>query len=389
LILAAIVVTLAKTAWAIDAGCDFYQTITAGTTYYVFNSEYPNNYNGSRSCRWYARSATNVRLNCQIFSLPASNNCVRDRVSVSPSGNLQLTDAQNYCGTGTFSVTSTGNNMNIVFTALAGTAGGRFLCSLEATATTTPNCNCGQKKQTRIVGGTSTGVNEYPMMAGIVDLQQRLVYCGGTIISPRHVVCAAHCRLPVSQIAVLVGEHDLNTGADTAATSLYTVSNFVSHPSYNPNTLANDIAVITVTGTIVFSADVGPACLPFLSNSATYVGSQVDVLGWGTLEFAGATSNVLQKVKLEVRPISRCQQIFPDVTNNQLCTYTQGKDACQFDSGGPLLWQNPNTMRLVLCGVISYGQVCADTTPGVNTRVGPYVGWIESVTPGTQYCKVE
>lgn len=59
-----------------------------------------------------------------------------------------------------------------------------------------------------------TAVNEYPMMAGLVDPFQRDVYCGATIISERYVITAAHCvadRDP-SNVGVLVGDHDLSTG---------------------------------------------------------------------------------------------------------------------------------------------------------------------------------
>lgn len=68
--------------------------------------------------------------------------------------------------------------------------------------------------QTKIVGGMETGVNEYPMMAGLVDPDQREVYCGSAIISQRHVLTAAHCVADrnANRVGVLVGDHDLTTG---------------------------------------------------------------------------------------------------------------------------------------------------------------------------------
>lgn len=52
------------------------------------------------------------------------------------------------------------------------------------------------------------------------------------------------------------------------------------------------------------------------------------------------------------------------------------------DSGGPLLWQDPKTSRLVLVGIISSGIGCAGDYPSISERVGAYMDWIESNTPG-------
>lgn len=59
--------------------------------------------------------------------------------------------------------------------------------------------------------------------------------------------------------------------------------------------------------------------------------------------------------------------------------------ALQFDSGGPVLWQNPTTKRLVLVGIINYGFGCGSDKPGVNARVTSYLDWITYVTPGKYY----
>lgn len=60
----------------------------------------------------------------------------------------------------------------------------------------------------------NAGVNEYPMMAGVVNLQNRKVFCGGTIIAKRYVISAAHCfkTESIDDIMLLVGDNDLSTG---------------------------------------------------------------------------------------------------------------------------------------------------------------------------------
>lgn len=70
--------------------------------------------------------------------------------------------------------------------------------------------------QTKIVGGAETGVNEYPMMVGIVDALIRQVFCGGTIVSSHHILTAAHCvtNRQIGNLGVLIGDHDLTTSKE-------------------------------------------------------------------------------------------------------------------------------------------------------------------------------
>jgi len=53
-------------------------------------------------------------------------------------------------------------------------------------------------------------------------------------------------------------------------------------------------------------------------------------LGWGTLEFGGLPSSKLQKVSLDVITTAQCKQTYGDiVTDKQICTYKDQRDACQ------------------------------------------------------------
>ncbi|XP_069668930.1 venom serine protease 34-like [Periplaneta americana] len=269
---------------------------------------------------------------------------------------------------------------------------GAFRCTITATQQQThspPACDCGWKKQYRLglVNGEVTGVNEYPMMAGLVDFVNEDVFSGGTIIAKRYVLTAAHSLLnrAIETTGVLVGDHDISTGYDTSSAKVLLAESFQIHPAYISDTLANDIAVIRVKKDIIFSYEIGPACLPFRFPN-TNVGDVVTMLGWGTTEQAGPKSDVLLQTKLYIIPLKNCTDTFGSkVTSNQICTFKSGTDACQADSGGPVLWSGPGN-RLHLLAVISYGKGCALGYPGVNTRVYAYIDWILDITPDAEYC---
>lgn len=392
LLLLTTVALVTRDATAASSGCTYYQDVVPGQTYEVKPS-YSGDYPAGADCSWTAVTTSNSKfiLTCNVFNLPKTTNCAEDRFSVSPSGDSSMTDAHVYCGTGTFTVQSTTNRILMTLTAPYSSKGGNFKCSL--TTTTPPTqapamCDCGWKKEPRIVNGHETGVNEYPMMAALIDFQIRELFCGTTIIARRYTMSAAHCLLnkQTDMTGVLVGDHDISTGTETNSAKILRTERFQAHPSYNSATQENDIAIIRVTTDIVFSLQVGPACLPFRFPT-TSVGTVVNVLGWGTLEYTGAKSDRLMETQLDIVDTSRCQQTFGSKvsTTNQLCTYRSGTDACQADSGGPLLWMGPGD-RVQVLGVISYSKGCATQYPGVNTRVFPYLSWIMSVTPDAQYC---
>lgn len=105
-------------------------------------------------------------------------------------------------------------------------------------------------------------------------------------------------------------------------------------------------------------------------------------LGWGSEEFSGPRSDVLQEVTLTVISNRQCANTEKNVTDQQICTYAPEKDSCQSDSGGPLVWMESRIRRLQLVGVISFGLGCATLRPSVNVRVTSYLSWIVSRTTG-------
>ncbi|XP_039436952.1 venom serine protease-like [Culex pipiens pallens] len=370
------------------AGCDTIRNVQADETLYIESPNYSGYFRANTNCRWRLTAPTNylLYLNCYDVILAKSTNCAADRLEVSLTGNALLADASRYCGQATFVLQSTANKLTVALRTLTSSTGGRFRCQIAARR---PPCDCGRRRVVKIVNGAPTVANEFPMMAALVSIASRKPFCGATIISNRHAITAAHCLLSrkIADTVLLVGDHDLSTGTDSPYAVLMPLTTFTSHTGYRAQTSVNDIALVRTRDEIVFTRGVGPACLPWQWPTATFNGQIVEATGWGTVDFGAPTSSVLQKVSLNVISNESCRTKMAGVTASQLCTFTAGKDTCQYDSGGPILYTNPNNGVVFHVGVISYGVACASSSPSVNTRITSYLTWIKANTPGIQYCE--
>lgn len=117
-----------------------------------------------------------------------------------------------------------------------------------------------------IVGGSKAQFGEFPHMAAIayLNFDRELFYgCGGTLISERFVLTAAHCRSAerAKPILVRLGDLNLKTKGDTSTEISIRIKRFIVHPSYKKRTRENDIALIKLASAVTFSINVRPACL--------------------------------------------------------------------------------------------------------------------------------
>nr|ATU82932.1 secreted S1 protease protein [Pristhesancus plagipennis] len=251
-------------------------------------------------------------------------------------------------------------------------------------------CRCGwsNKNTKRIVNGKEAGIHEFPFMALIMEKKTRFPFCGGSIITTRHVLTAAHCShpYPENSLSVIVGEHDIRTVKETKATKVIHVKKIMNHEDYDNVTQTHDIAILYLEEDVPLSDQIGRICMPTPQKA---LNSWIKVMGWGLLkdeEQGGKASPVLHKVNLKVIDLGVCKTIYGiDATKNrQICTYNNEKDSCQGDSGGPLVTIDKSTRLFYQTAVVSYGLKCASTDPGVNTNVLHYMDWIKDTIKATK-----
>lgn len=243
-------------------------------------------------------------------------------------------------------------------------------------------CECGihNRLDSRIVGGERSNINKYPWMVGISHFG--LIICGGALISRNHIISAAHCfktfdlsNGPPLGIGVKVGitrQDEVSQHIDIAEITV--------HEMYQKKVPGHyDIVLIKIKEPLTINSNIRPICLP---DSHDHFEDQDGIVtGWGVLSHDGPLSQELREVSLKVLDLKVCQEMLDryhkKVDENNVCAGgEQGKDACQGDSGSPLVVATNGVFKVI--GLVSWGLQCAlDKVPGVYTNVMHYVEWIK------------
>ncbi|XP_013170756.1 PREDICTED: serine protease easter-like [Papilio xuthus] len=262
---------------------------------------------------------------------------------------------------------------------------------------------CGDMDGNRIVGGISAGLYEFPWLALISyrDSDGVLKFkCGGTVISARYVLTAAHCIVGQQIAGVRIGDYDISKREDCVGEDEIrecetkyqdiAVTHKIHHRGYvtRPHIL-NDIGLLRLARPVDFSyRNSGSICLPITKDlrEKDLVGERGVVAGWGMTENQ-TRSNILLKVELPIFSESLCNthyksdapKVGPSRMTGTLCAGEIGHDSCKGDSGGPLMLESyyDGTYKFVQFGIVSYGPtLCGSEKPGIYTDVRKFMKWI-------------
>ncbi|XP_068628351.1 CLIP domain-containing serine protease B4-like [Battus philenor] len=263
-----------------------------------------------------------------------------------------------------------------------------------------PSCDCARvypestaecgRSMVRGIDYKGIGMQPWVARIGFTNLTTGSVKfaCGGSIISRRVILTAAHCALAKPEgyklSTVVIGEWDTSRSPDcneffcAPVTQAIKVENVIVHPGYEQKIFRHDIALIVLRDSIKYSVTAAPICLN--DKPEIVINERATLVGWGKL--SGQTNMVGKQQQLDVPLLSLeiCERTFGDsvpVHEGQLCAGgEEGRDACSGFGGAPLLISREGQYFQI--GIVSFGsENCgSEGVPSVYTNIAHYFRWI-------------
>ncbi|KAK0428016.1 hypothetical protein QR680_010545 [Steinernema hermaphroditum] len=257
-----------------------------------------------------------------------------------------------------------------------------------------------KEQEFKIAGGFRAEVGQFPWAVSLAFDGQSS--CGGTIISPRHFISAAHCfftytdkTLPCKNMKPLENLFDMEvhyggtctraeqgthcTGRNTRVVRIRKVR-FLRKFHDEECEKGHDFAIAEIDGQLEFDDHAKPICLPSkqIHNLKAY--STFTNYGFGQ-NYGGIRSAFLQYIDLPKDSVYKCLKPHTDT----VCVRTTGKriGICHGDSGSGFQARRISDTRIVLMGPHSSGDGCGNGNVFKSTHV---VHHLEDVCNETGVC---
>ncbi|KAM5187359.1 serine protease 43-like [Callospermophilus lateralis] len=218
---------------------------------------------------------------------------------------------------------------------------------------------CGQRSM-RIFGGSEAPRRKWPWQVSLQSYNRHI--CGGSLITNRLVLTAAHCVFGrQSEYTVMLGHNNLFEFDDNAV--VIPVKDIVLHQYYNVRLLTNDIAIALLDVPVNYSSYIQPICLPerpFTVNAETLCW----VTGWGRME-GNAQPKKLREAEQKILSQKICNEKYQRYFRTSITVVRHGMICGYYDAQRSPCWGFSCSCKLL--GGFGKGHEEGDSSSG---RVG-------------------
>lgn len=252
-----------------------------------------------------------------------------------------------------------------------------------------------EKPDLKIVRGWPTDITQTPYH---VAIETRKGICGSSIISTQWLLTVAHCIVKqdatMKHVDLIIGVDDREDYANMPQRNgrLPRADLIICHPNYkhwyfmdnfgqrNAASI-NDICLLRVDHQLQFGKYIKKVGLPWKAFDQDTTKKGLIVSGFGMRRLHGPKSRKLFSTFLQIMTDEECENLMGlqgFLKEKAFCTTSNGTGhACNFDSGGGLVYKDSIPECPIIIGLVSIGDCSFPPYATKFTQVKGYKAWIE------------
>ncbi|XP_067619061.1 serine protease SP24D-like [Eurosta solidaginis] len=242
------------------------------------------------------------------------------------------------------------------------------LCFVVVTSTSAKPSN-----DMRILKGVDATIGQFPFIVSVI--KEDLHICGGSILSNRYVLSAAHCVGHIDDNSKFILEdvkkYSIRAGSNErlCGGEIVEVAEIVANENYFHK--LHDLSILRVKTPLVYSDTIKAIAL---DTTEVPAGTPVTIAGWGRQSPSGTLATKLQYTTEKVLPRSACNDVFILDTSDLYCLARPVNEGfCFGDSGGPAILVDK---LVAVTGFVI--DDCGSNEPDVSAKISTHLDWIRA-----------